>query len=202
MGGPVNTGYRVVFPSPTPKDCHFPTIHIYTPIFVFTFHWRSWSWGLNILCENAQLNTCRWTDWSIIRGIIWISADLHHLNEGVPWHLWAKINPDNVQQDFRGWTNEGNRSNYKGVKNDSCQMFLWTPTAETSQPKRSLLQKNKSNKICFMTIHKSLMFAISHAAFQTSQAMVKMFKMHAIPYKHRKHSLLDVVENMHSNNLD
>ncbi len=148
----------IVFPSPTLKDCHFPTIHIFTPIFVFNFHWRSWSWG-STLCEDAQINTCRWTDWSIIRGIIWISAALHHLNEGVPWHLWAKINPDNVQQDFRGGTNEGNRSNYKGVK----KIFLWTPTAERSQPKRSLLQKHKSNKICF---HKSLMFAISHAACQ------------------------------------
>lgn len=47
-GGPVNTGYLVVFPSPTPKDCHFPAIHIRTPIFVFTFKWRSWSWVLNI----------------------------------------------------------------------------------------------------------------------------------------------------------
>ncbi len=24
--------YMVVFPSPTLKDCHFPTIHIFTPI--------------------------------------------------------------------------------------------------------------------------------------------------------------------------
>lgn len=67
-------------------------------------------------------------------------------------------------------------------------MVLWTPTAETSQPNLSFLQKHKSNKTCFITIHKILMFAISHAACQTLHALLKTLKVHVIPYKYRKSS--------------
>lgn len=49
-----------------------------------------------------------------------------------------------------------------------------------------------------MAIHKGLMFAISHAACQTSQALVKTFTAHVIPYKYRKiFCMPDVMENMH-----
>lgn len=37
-----------------------------------------------------------------------------------------------------------------------------------------------------MTIHKILMFAISHGACQTLQALVKTFKVHFILYQYRQ----------------
>lgn len=120
--GPVNTG---CFGS---SDCYLspsPKTHFCMPIFVFYLSLKILILRIKHLCY-AKITECTIKhmpmDW---HGIIWISADLHHPNEGDPWHLWAKINPDNVQQDFRGWTNEGSRSDYKGVKNGSfCECPL------------------------------------------------------------------------------
>lgn len=186
MGGPVNTGNWVVSLLPPWKIVTFPQ---------FTFA-HSYLFYLSLKILILRIKQCYAkitkhtikqmpTDWlgQSYVALLGSQEDLHHPNEGVPWHLWAKINPHNVQQDFRGWTNEGNRRDYKGVKKWQLSDVLWTPTAETSQPKLFFLQKHRSNKICFITIHKILMFAISHAACQTLHALVKTFKVHVIPYK-------------------
>jgi len=53
-------------------------------------------------------------------------------------------------------------------------------------------------KKCFITIHKILMFAISHAACQTLHALIKTLNVRdKIPYIERVF-LLDVMENTHS----
>lgn len=78
---------------------------------------------------------------------------------------------------------EENRYNYKGVKNDSCQEFCEHPSQKHLSQNYSSFKKHKSNKMCFMAVHKSLMFAISHAAWQTLQAFVKTPKVYFTSYE-------------------
>lgn len=195
MGGPVNTGYRVVSLLPHWKTVTFPQF-TFAHSYLFYLSVKILILWIKHLCY-AQLNKCRWI---ALVNHTWHCLDLKqaYIILGVLWHLWAKINPNNIQPDFRGWTNEGNRSDYKGVKNDSCQMVLWTPTAETSQPNLSFLQKHKSNKTCFITIHKILMFAISHAACQTLHFWSRRWRCTLSLISIERVVLLDVMENTHS----
>lgn len=101
MGGPVNTGYRVVSLLPHWKTVTFPQF-TFAHSYLFYLSLKILILWIKHLCY-AQLNKCRWM---ALVNHTWHCLDLKqtYIILGVLWHLWAKINPNNIQQDFRGWT--------------------------------------------------------------------------------------------------